>query len=446
MSFGTASVLRVVVIVSCCEKCLMRRTLAEREAGVGARQEVVVTGVGVILAGCDDRSTLWSQLRSGSSQLRFEPSPVHPNEQLPMGRVRGFEPGRYLGGIPERFWKELPLETLLYLASVMNARADAGLALEGTDRERIGIFDGVSRPAFGFWHDRLREKPDAAYGYRDLVGGQPGQTVGFAASFLKSEGPAYVFNGTCTSGAIAIGHAFREIRDGELDVAFASGHDSSLFSPLFSMYGGAELLSPEREDATRALRPFSAGSGNVFGEGAVTLVLESRTHAERRGAVPLATISAYAFGNNGEHPTKVDTSGDRPARLIARALQMARLSAEDVGFVVGHGNAVAVSDRAEAAYMRRAFGERVAQVPLLSVKPIYGHTLGASSALNAAAVALMLHHDELVPTLNAGQALEGLEHLANGARKHSGQAGLATSFGMGGQNCALLLRKYERQA
>lgn len=409
---------------------------------MGAKREVVVTGIGVILAGCDDRKTLWTQLRGGDSQLRFEPNPARPIEKVPMGRVRDFEPARYLSDVPERYWRQLPLETLLYLSSVLQARKDARLELDGVERERVGVFDGVSRPAFGFWHDRL-SSPDAPYGYRDLVGGQPGQTVGFAASFLRSQGPAYVFNGTCTSGGIAIGHAFREIRDGELDVAFASGHDASLLPPVFSMYGGAELLSPEREDPKRGIRPFAEGSGNAFGEGAVTVVLESREHAERRGAVPLAFLSAYAFGNNGEHPTKVDTSGERPAKLIARALETAGLTLDEVGFVVGHGNAVAVSDRAEAAYMRRAFDERAAKVPLLSVKPIYGHTLGASSALNVAACALMLHHDELVPTLNAG-ASTGLEHLANGSREGSGEAGLAMSFGMGGQNCALLLRKYQR--
>src|SRR5262249_17413928 len=150
------------------------------------------------------------------------------------------------------------------------------------------------------------------------------------------------------------------------------------------------LLSKETRDPARAIQSFAEHSTNAFGEGAVTLVLESRAHAEARGAKPIATLCGYRYGNNGSHPTAVDIEGARPAQIIRDLLNRRAVSVDDVGFGVGPGNGVPLSDISEEHYMQRVFGKRRAEVPLISTKPIYGHTLGASSAINVAAAALML--------------------------------------------------------
>jgi 3-oxoacyl-[acyl-carrier-protein] synthase II len=416
--------------------------------------EVVVTGIGPLLPNCADRHALWQQLRDGQSQLRFEAAPGGSG-RWPVGRVDPFEPERWLGRFPRHYWERYHREQQLYLASLVIGLGDAGLELAASIAERVGIYDGTSRGNFDYWIERVHGEAAhgaaARYTKRELLVGTPGQAANLAAGLLGVRGPVYTFNVTCCSGAIAIGHAYRDLLRGEVDVALATGHDSSLAAPVYHMYRDAGLLSPEADDARRAVRPYGDQPGNAFGEGAVTLVLETRAHAERRGAPILAAVAGFKYGNNGGHPLDVDREGGRVTALMTDVLSEGGVGRDDVGFVVGHGNGVAQSDRSEVAYVRRAFGARAADVPLLSTKPIYGHLLGASSALNVAAAALMLHHGWLAPTVNA-RATPGaandpaglpIDHVADRGRPCFADAAMAVSYGIGGHNAVTLVRRAE---
>jgi 3-oxoacyl-[acyl-carrier-protein] synthase II len=411
--------------------------------------EIVVTGIGPILANCADRHTLWSHLRDGPSQLTFEPAPGGDGEHWPVGRIHGFEPARWLGRFPPAFYERYHREQQIYLASMMLAIEDAGLELTAIPRDRIAIVDGTSRGNFDYWYQRVRSEghvpASELYTRRELLTGTPGQAANLAASLLGVRGPVYTFNITCCSGAVAIGQACRELERGDVDVAFATGHDSSLQAPMYRMYRDAGLLSQERDDARRAIRPYADHSRNAFGEGAITLVLETRAHADRRGATPLAAIRGWKLGNNGGHPLHVDPEGGRATQLISEVLARADVARDEIDFVVGHGNGVEQSDRSELAYMHRVFAERAGEVPLLSVKPVYGHLFGASSTLNVAAAILMLHHGWLVPTLNVDPARTdgSIDHLAGGGRPGDGHAALAVSYGIGGHTAVTLVSHAE---
>jgi 3-oxoacyl-[acyl-carrier-protein] synthase II len=389
----------------------------------------------------------WEQLSRGESQLVFEPDPGDPEQTVAIGRLHGFDPAHYLAEIPERFYARYHRELQVYLATILRARDDAELELGLLRPERIGLFDGSSRTNFEHWYELIKREHDSSprevYTRRELITGLPGETVGVAASIFKIRGPAYVFNGTCSSGAMAIGHAYREIRSGEVDVAFAGGHDLALVPPLFAMYRDANLLSPETQDARRAVKPYVGHSTNAFGEGSVILVLESRSHAEARGANILATVASYKYGNNGYHPTTVDVAGVRPAEVMRELLTAGETTPEEIDFVVGHGNAVHLSDVSEQNYMRTVFGPRAPDIPLLSTKPIWGHTLGASSAVNAAAAVLMIANDFIAPTINVNEKKQkrATNHQANVGVARELTAGVAMSYGMGGHNTALLFRR-----
>ncbi|UQA61214.1 hypothetical protein E8A73_012345 [Polyangium aurulentum] len=411
------------------------------------RHEVVITGVGPILPNCDDRRTFWHHLRAGQSQLAFEQNPADPRVAAPMGRIRDFEPNRYLHGIPERLYERYTRAQLIYLASIMRAIDDAGIEPSELRTDRVGLFDGTSRDNFDFWHTALRERGPALK-KRDLVVSIPGVSVGVAASLLGVRGPTFTYSCTCTSGAVAIGHALRELEAGEIDMACATGHDAALLPPIYEMYGDADLLSGERTDARQAVRPFVEHSKNAFGEGAVSLILERREHAEARGANILAVLSGFRTGNNGEHPTSIDPGGRRPAELISTLLRRHGLVPEEIGFVIGHGNGVEASDRSELSYMRLVFGEHAGEVPLLSTKPIYGHTFGASSALSVAAAALMLDRQFVAPTVNIHheRSTSGLFHQHGRGQSRRLGAGLVVAYGMGGQNSVLLLERAREAA
>ncbi len=414
---------------------------------VQALQDVVITGIGAILPNCDSREQLWQQLRDGETQMLIEPDPA---DGIPcaIGRVRDFECARYLTGVPERLFRSCYREQQLYLASVVTAARDAGFELKDIASTRVGMFDGTSRGNFAHWYDLVHHKlqePGSRYTPRDLNLTMPGQAVGLAAAMLGVQGPTYTFNNSCASGVVAIGQAFRDLQAGRIDVAFGTGHDAALIGPLFQMYRDAGLISNEKERPELAIRPYAGSSANAFGEGAVTLVLETRRHAEARNATVLAQVLAFRHGNGGEHPTDVDFTGARPAELIQKNLAEARLSASQVDFVLGHGNGVQASDISELNYMKRVFGKRTREVPLISSKPIYGHTLGASSALNTAAAALMLHHDFVMPTvkLDEKRIVHGFNHQANRGEARKLRSGVVVAYGIGGQNACLLLRKVE---
>jgi len=248
-----------------------------------------------------------------------------------------------------------------------------------------------------------------------------------------------------STGIIGVPMPMDRIRQGipRLVLRPDAGHDAARVPPLFEMYRDAGLMSRECGAATRAVRPYTGHSANAFGEGAVTLVLETREHAEHRGARILAKVVGYRYGNGGDHPTDVDFTGGRPAQLIGEALEEGELTAMEVDFVLGHGNGVQTSDLSELNYMKRVFGRRTRDVPLISTKPIYGHTLGASSAINAAAAALMLHNEFVIPTINIDESsvVRGFNHQANRGAPRANRSGIVMSYGIGGQNAALVMRR-----
>jgi 3-oxoacyl-[acyl-carrier-protein] synthase II len=409
---------------------------------VAVLHEVVVTGLGVILPNCDDASVFWRHLKEGECQLSIEPDPGDEID-CAIGRVRDFTGHKYLADIPEKYWGGCSKEQLFYLSSVVSAWRDAGLDLAALASETVGLFDGTSRGSFAFLYELARAEPKVRPTLRDLnLAALPGQCVGIAAAILGVRGPTYTYSGSCASGAIAIGNAFREIQAGRIAMACGTGHDAALVGPLFQVYRDAGLVSAETRDPKLAIRPYAGSFTNAFGEGSVTLVLESREHAEARGARILAELVGYRHGNGGTHPTDVDFTGERPARLIAESLAEGQLSADDVDFVVGHGNGVLASDISELNYMKRVFGGRTRDVPLISTKPVYGHTLGAASAINVAAVALMLHHAYVAPTIGIDRkrVVSGFNHQANGSARAL-RAGIAMSYGIGGQNASIVMRR-----
>lgn len=404
-------------------------------------RQIAITGIGLILNNCDNKEAFWQQIKEGRSQLSLEHWPEVSSEPIVTGRVQNFHAGKYLEEIPEQRYKRYPRELQMYLASVFLARDDAGLRVTAVDPERIGLFDSSSRPGQQFMAEQIgRTDLAEVCNTVSIVETSPGMTVGFAASLLKIRGPAFMIYAACSGGAVALGNALQEMQRGEIDVALVTGHENPIHPVALHQYSCEwRLQSQERRDPSRAIRPFTK-HGTALGEGAVTLVLEAQEHAEHRGAKVIAMLKGLGYGNNGGHVMRPDVEGVRPAEIMTKLLRKTGVEAEDIGFVVAHGNGVEMSDRSEQKMMRRVFQQRSREVPLVSNKPIYGHLLGASSTLNAAQAALMLSKGFIPPTINVDEAQvpSDITHQANMGAAKSCKYGLAVSFGMGGHNSVLL--------
>ena len=178
----------------------------------------------------------------------------------------------------------------------------------------------------------------------------------------------------------------------------------------------------------------------------MTFVLETAAHAERRGAKVLGRVTGYAYGNNGQHPTHIDAAAVRVTDLLKNLLARSGTDITDIGFVVGHGNGMPISDAAEIACMRKIFSAHTKPVPLISTKPIYGHTMGAASALNVAAAVLILAHGRTIPTANMdyASASSDMSFGSDAPLPGGKKAGIALSCGIGGHNSAITLEEYRR--
>lgn len=273
----------------------------------------------------------------------------------------------------------------------------------------------------------------------------PNAPTAQVAQKLRSVAEAQTYTTACSAGAVAIGEAFRRIRDGYLDVAIAGGVEAMLNQVIFQAWQQLHVLCVDPPDGgPGGCRPFSnKRTGFALSEGAAMLVLETAEHAAARGAVPIAELCGYGVSNDGTHPLRPDPEGQ--ALAMARCLADAGLMPEDVGYLNAHATGTLVGDRIETAAIKQVFGSHAASLPVSSIKGAVGHMIGASGALEAAVTALSVQQGIAPPTLffESGDAQCDLDYVPLEARALPGlDVALSNSFGMGGNNAVLAFRKF----
>ncbi|MDQ3699537.1 MAG: beta-ketoacyl-[acyl-carrier-protein] synthase family protein [Chloroflexota bacterium] len=266
---------------------------------------------------------------------------------------------------------------------------------------------------------------------------------------LGIRGSAVGNSNSCASGAIAIGEAFRLIQSGAAPLALAGGAEAPLAPLTYGAFAVIRAMSTRNDAPAEACRPFDAErDGFVMGEGACVLLLEELTHALARDAHIYAEIAGYGATNDAYHITAPRPDGSEAARAMSLALQDAGAVPADVEYVNAHGSSTPLGDRAEAVAIARVFGRQLDQVHVSGTKALYGHPLGASGAIEAAVVALALEHGFLPATLNHRQSAADspeaqLRHVPPGGVSQRARLALTNSFGFGGINAALVLRRWE---
>jgi 3-oxoacyl-[acyl-carrier-protein] synthase II len=410
---------------------------------------VVITGIGLVCPLGIGREEAWAAARAGRSAAgpitRFDASGLRVQIAC---EVPDFRPEDFL---EHRAARRMDRFAQLAVAAGRLALADAGLAVEG-DGARIGtvVASGIGgaemREAA---HARLvREGPD-----RVPPLSVPGTTLNMAAAqvsmTLGLRGPVTCVTTACAAGAQAIGEAAAAIRRGDADAMLAGGTEAPLTEFWVAGFDAMRVLSRRNDDPAGAARPYDvARDGFLIGEAAALLTLERLDLARARGARPIAEVAGFASTADAHHLADPDPEGRAYAAAVRAALADAGLAPEEIGYVNAHGGASQPGDPAEILALRQALGASAATTPLSSTKPLHGHCMGATGALEAALAVLAVHDGALPATANLGEvdpACSGVDHIQGAARSIAIGAALSTASGLGGHNAALVVVHPERR-
>jgi 3-oxoacyl-[acyl-carrier-protein] synthase II len=395
------------------------------------RERVLITGLGLVTPIGIGRNDFWAGVRRGQSAVRrlsrFDPAPF--TAQLAT-EVDGFDACAFMSAKRAR---RLDRYSQFAVAASVLAISDASLTTGLAD---AGCYVGSALGGVAF-----AETQHGAFLTEGVRGVSPSLALSVfgaagpsnIAMELGMRGPVLANSNSCASGAVAIGEAFRLIRDGHQQVMLAGGVETPLAPLTFGSFALIRAMSP------RASRPFDTErDGFVMGEGAAMLVLESGSHAEGRGARAYAEIGGYGTTNDAYDMLAPLPDGTQATRAIALALADASVEPEDVGYVNAHASATQLGDRAEVKAILRALGDHV---PVSGTKGLYGHPLGASGAIETAICALALYDGWLPGTTNLVQpdADNPLRLIGPCGTAAQPRTVLNTAFGFGGINAALVL-------
>ena len=342
----------------------------------------------------------------------------------------------------EKAWRRLSRSDQVAIIASREALDDAGLLEGDVDRERIGVLLGSGTANLmrnEEWFAEMRRVGVRRASPAKIFNHFPSTPSDTVAATFGLEGLKASVLSACSSGTVAVGYGADAIRWGQIDAALAGASDV-LCRLTFSGFNALRLVD------TEPCRPFCrTRKGMNLGESAAILVLEDLSHARRRAARIYAEIAGYGVRCEAYHPTAPEPEGHAVADLVHDALRAARMPPDAVDHVNAHGTATPQNDRAEARGMRLVFGERVRRIPVTSIKSMVGHCLAAAGAIEAAAVAMSIAHGVVPPTVNYREDDPecDVDVVANEARNVAVTCGVSTSLAFGGNNGALVIRRFD---
>ncbi|CAM3407078.1 MULTISPECIES: beta-ketoacyl-ACP synthase II [Saccharibacillus] len=410
-------------------------------------ERVVITGMGVVTPLGSGVETFWSKLIAGQSGVRtIEAFDASLHKSKIAGEVRDFDGAALLGAKEAR---KLDRFCQFALAAADEAVQQSGLDLSRTDRERMGVYVGSGTGGIGTLMEQAGVL-DARGPGRVSPMLVPAMIVNMAAALISIRygalGPSMSPVTACSIGNTAIGEAFYHIQAGRSDVMLAGGSEAAVTEIALASFSNATALSTRNDAPQQASRPFEAGrDGFVMAEGAGILVLESLSHAQDRGAAILGEVIGYGASSDAYHMVATPEDGNGAARAMRTALREANVVPAEIDVISAHATSTVLGDRSETAAIKSVFGQDAYRIPVTANKSMTGHMLGASGAVEAVALVKSLQTGLVPPTINLEQAdpLCDLDYTAGTARQAELWIGISNSFGFGGHNSAIVLRKYE---
>ena len=412
------------------------------------RRRVAITGIGFLTPIGNDAETVWSNLVEGVSGVgpitQFDPS---RNATRIAAEVKNFVPEDFMDGKSARNSSRY---CQFALAAATKALADADLDLSDMDSSDVGV---VVSSVYGGIIDAERAQvviregagyerisPHAAA----MVGSN--MAAAFVAMTVHAGGVNFAVSSACASGGNAIGEAAEIIRRGDAKVMLAGGAEASITPLVISLYDRIKATSNRNDEPERASRPWDTErDGFVHGEGSVVFVLEDWDHARKRGARIHAELAGYGASIDMRHFVNPDPEGVGAAKSMLMAVAKAGLNPQDVDYVNAHGTSTRQGDIAETNAIKRAFNGHAMKLAVSSTKSVHAHMIGAAGAMEAAVCVLAIERGTLPPTINLENQDPAcdLDYVPNYPRRRDIRVAISNSFGLGGHNATILVRKLD---
>lgn len=421
--------------------CATRASLYDRRG-----HRVVVTGLGAVTPLALTAEETWQGLLAGRSGIArvtsFDPTAYSTHIA---GEVKGFDPENYMD---RREARRMARFSQLAVAAARMALEDAKLEIGEDDAADVGVVLGNS----------VGSILDLEAGIQRIFQGQgqrlsplfmvtviPNMAAYHISHILGARGYSSTICTACAAGTQAIGEAAAVIRRGQARVMIAGGSDANVCETGLAGFAAMRAMSTRNEEPTRACRPFDRDrDGFVAAEGSAILILESLEHALQRGARIYAEIAGHGAISEGYHLAAPDPTADGAVRAMHMALQDAGIAPECVDYINAHGSATPLNDVMETLAIKRVFGERAYQIPISATKSMIGHAMGAAGAIEAVVCVLTIRDNIIHPTIN----LENpdpecdLDYVPLSARRAQVNVALSNSFGLGGQNACLIVKRF----
>jgi len=426
-------------------------------------RRVVITGMGAVTPLGHSVEENWKNLIQGKSGIG--PITLFDANEFPVriaGEVRGFDLENWKNHGSGR--EAAGRSTFFALHAADEAFRDAGLKENRPDPERMGLYFGAGD--WGIDFEGFVSTVSAAWGKngqvvdpgkyvarsRDYLEGrreleiQPFMTVRHLVSEFGVEGPVSNCLTACAASSQAIGEGFEWIRRGEADVVLSGGCHSMVYPLGIAGFSLLTVLSKRNAEPEKASRPFDKKrDGFVLSEGAAVVILEEHSHAVKRGAKIYGELVGYGSTADAYRLTDMDPEGDGARRAMEGAFRKADLTPADVDYINAHGTATAVNDAIETLVIKKVFGDQAAKTPVSSIKSMLGHLIAAAGATELVACLLSIRDGIIPPTINYEEPDPDcdLDYVPNKAREAKVDVALSNSFGFGGQNICLIVKRYE---
>jgi len=411
------------------------------------KRRVVVTGIGLVTPLGTGKDKTWNNLISGKSGIgpitRFDATGM-PSQIA--AEVKDFEA---LDHFDKKSAKHLDLFVQFGIAAAREAVKDSGLSITDANCERIGVITGCGMgglPTIEKNHNIYLDRGAKRISPFFIPMAIPNMASGHISMQIGAKGPNLALSTACAAGTHAVGEALRSIVHGYSDVVVTGGTESVMCPLGVGGFSAMKALSTRNDDPTRASRPFDKDrDGFLIAEGAGMLVLEELEHALARGADIYAELIGAGASSDAHHIAAPPEDGNGAVRCMQAALNDAGLQPQDIDYINAHGTSTPLNDRCETAAIKTVFGDHAKKLAISSTKSMTGHALGAAGGLEAAFTAISIKEQIAPPTVNLDTpSIEcDLDYVPHVARKMTITNAISNSFGFGGTNGVIVMRRFD---